>query len=352
MPGSRNPNRGFTLIELLVVIAIIGILVALLLPAVQAAREAARRIECNNHLKQIGLALQTYADTHSTFPPGAITLQEKPIDCASAQSRRGHGIFTMILPHLEQQSAYNAINFSFAAIGTQGSVSGGATNYTGLSTTIAAYVCPSDLGQIPPLNKMINPNGVTFNVYSQCSYAGVVGTIDIFRWFCGCPVPANDGLVCFGSSVELMPDGAFGNNHAFGTTEFADGLSNTLLIGEFARFMADPDTIFNVWNVALPIQSPTEPAVTRPQGLATTVPKLNARLRNPDYPATNAVSWRNDRHNWEMGQFGFRSNHPGGAFFLFGDGSVHFLKNSIAHDSVYWALGTRKGQEIVGGDAY
>jgi prepilin-type N-terminal cleavage/methylation domain-containing protein len=352
MFGARHPNRGFTLIELLVVITIIGILLGLLLPAVQSAREAARRIECNNHLKQIGLALQSYAETHSTFPPGAITLQEKPLDCTSFQSRRGHGIFAMILPHLEQQSAYNAINFAFAAIGTQGAVSGGAINYTGLSTTIAAYACPSDLGQTPPLNKMVSPNGVTFNVYSRCSYAGVVGTVDIFRWWCNCPATANDGLVCFGTNVELMPDGAFGNNHAFGITEFADGLSNTVLIGEFARFAGDPDSIFNVWNVALPIQSPTEPAVTRPQGLATTVPRLNARLRNPDYPSTNAVSWKKDPNNWEMGQFGFRSNHPGGAFFLYGDGSVRFVKNSIAHESVYWALSTRKGQEIIGGDAY
>src|SRR3954452_15666954 len=110
MIGARTGVRGFTLIELLVVITILSILIALVLPAVQAAREMARRAGCRNNLKQIGLALHGYERTYGTFPPGAITLQEHPLDCN--MPARGHGLFTMILPYIEQQVTYNAINFA------------------------------------------------------------------------------------------------------------------------------------------------------------------------------------------------------------------------------------------------
>jgi prepilin-type N-terminal cleavage/methylation domain-containing protein len=343
----RRPSRGFTLLEILVVITVIAVLIGLLLPAVQAAREAARRAACLNHLRQVGLALHAYERSHSSFPPGSITLQEKPLDCNSFNSRRGHGLFTMILPYMEQVTAYDAINFAFSSTGTQGTVNSGAINSTGLSPRIATYICPSDTVQVPPLNKLVDPiNGVTYNVFSQGSYAGVVGTVDIFRWWCNCPATSSDGVVCFGSNVELLPDGAFGNNHAFALSQFQDGLSATLLLGEFARFPNDPEPMFNVWNTALPILSPRAPGVTRPQALASTVPRINAGLRVPDLPPSSPVSWKFDTNNRNMGQFGFRSPHPGGANFLNGDGSVRWLKESIdAH--VYWALSTREGGEIL-----
>jgi prepilin-type processing-associated H-X9-DG protein len=339
------------LIELLVVIAIIGVLVALLVPAVQAARQAAHRASCLNNLKQVGLAVLAYEQTYSSLPPGAITGQETPRECGSFSARRGHGIFTLILPEIEQQSTYNAVNFAFAAIGTQGNVNAAAINYTGLSTRIATYICPADTAQVPPSNKLVSASGLTFNTFAQCSYAGVVGTVDIFRWWCNCPADITDGVVCFATNVELMPDGAFGNNHAFPLTAFSDGMNTTIMVGEFARFPNDPDEIFNVWNVALPFQSPSNPAVTRPQGLATTVPKLNAHLRIPDFPQSNPVSWKTNPQNWVMGQFGFRSHHRGGVSFLFLDGSVRFLKDSI-DQKVYWALGTRAGGELLPSDAY
>jgi prepilin-type N-terminal cleavage/methylation domain-containing protein/prepilin-type processing-associated H-X9-DG protein len=355
MPMSvpRRLIGGFTLIEVLVVIAIISALIALLLPAVQSAREAARRASCNNNLKQVGLGLMGYEQTNRCFPPGGITGQENPLDCNSFSSRRGHGIFTMILPYMESVPTYNAVNFAFAATApvTQLSLNGGAINYTGLSTRINMYICPSDSGQVPFLSKLIDPlNGVTYNAYSQCSYAGVVGTVDIFRWSCGCPPTSTDGIVCFATSVELLPDGSFGYNHVFGVSDIHDGLSSTMMVGEFARFMNDPDTIFNVWNTALLIDSPNVAGVTRPQALATTVPRLNARLRIPDYPTSSPVGWKDDPNNLTMGQFGFRGMHPGGANFLFGDGAVKFLKESIDIPGVYRRLSTRDGADFVSAD--
>jgi prepilin-type N-terminal cleavage/methylation domain-containing protein/prepilin-type processing-associated H-X9-DG protein len=354
MLAARPPRRGFTMIELLVVIAILSALVALLLPAVQGAREAARRAACVNNLKQIGIALHNYERSNSCFPPGGVTGQETPLDCGSFTNRgRGHGIFAFILPYIEQQSTYNAINFNFGTIGQQVSMNVGAINYTGLSTRLNAYICPSDSAQTPPLNKLIDPvQGLTFNPYSQGSYAGVVGTVDIFRWSCGCPATSDDGQVCFKTSVELMPDGAFGYNHSFQMCEFRDGLSNTLLVGEFARFLNDPDTIFNVWNTALPIESPTKPGVTRLNGLMTTVPKLNAGLRIPDYPQSSPENWKLYPANLQMGQFGARSRHPGGVYFLFADGSVKFLKDSIDMNGVYRPLSTRDHNEIVQNSAF
>src|SRR3954462_2402392 len=135
---ARGPGRGFTLIELLVVIAIVSILVALLMPAVQSAREVARRASCCNNLKQIGLALQGYERTQGTFPPGAITMQEHPLEC-DLSLRRGHSLFSMILPYLERQSTFDSINFAFGVQRTQFSLNCGAINYTGLSTNIASY---------------------------------------------------------------------------------------------------------------------------------------------------------------------------------------------------------------------
>src|SRR5262249_43053102 len=131
-----------------------------------------------------------------------------------------------------------------------------------------------------------------------------------------------------------------------------DGLSYTIVVGEFARFLNDPDTIFNVWNSALPIESPNALGVTRPQGLATTVPVLNAKLRSPDYPQSTPVNWRSDERNRQMGQFGFRSRHPGGAGFLLGDGSVKFLKDSINVTEAYWRLSTRGSGDLVQGSDY
>jgi prepilin-type N-terminal cleavage/methylation domain-containing protein/prepilin-type processing-associated H-X9-DG protein len=344
----RVSSAGFTLIELLVVISIIGVLITLLLPAVQSAREAARRVRCVNNLKQIGLALHHYEQSERSFPPGGVTWQEKPLDCSTP--RRGHSLFTMILGMMEQTSAFNAINFDYGSVGQQGIQNAGAVNHTALSTRIDGFICPSDSKQFPPVSLLGNPSGQTYNAFSQGSYAGSVGTIDIFRWWCGCPVTVRDGIVCVGS-VELQPDGAFGYNFAFSMAEFCDGTSQTLVVGEFSRFRNDPDSFFNEWNSALLFRS-TMSGVSRPQALATAVPRINAGLAVPDIPQSSPVAWKDDPRNQRFGQFGFRSQHPGGGNFLFADGSVRFLKDTVNIAGVYWPLSTRSGSEIVSAESY
>ncbi len=347
--SSRRMPRGFTLIELLVVMFIMAILIGLLLPAVQSAREAARKAECINNMKQLGLAMHNYESAQGTFPPGGITFQESPLDCS--QTPREHSMFTLSLAHLDNTPVYHAVNFSYAAAGPQGREHAGAVNHTALATVVGTFLCPSDRGHRMPTSKFLSPANQTYNGFSPCSYAGSTGTHDVFRFWCRC-APRTDPYVCFGS-VELRPDGAFGTNHAFPIGAFRDGLSQTLFVGEFSRFKNDPDPFMNIWSRVFRPPSSIF-GVTRPQGLASVVPRINAPLMEPDYPpprdSTAAITWRDDSTNQQMGQFGFRSRHVGGANFLFGDGSVRFIKDTINVRDVYWALSTRHGGEVIGQD--
>lgn len=366
----ERSRRGFTLIEIVVVIAIIGMLVAMLLPAIQAAREAGRRIQCGNNLKQLGLALHSYESTHSCYPPGAITYQESPRDCAVVV--RGFSLFAMLLREMEQSTTYDAINFSLPSGGlAENGVNGGAANHTGLLNRIEAFICPSDLEQTP------YAPSVTLNAYSQCSYSGMAGTRDIFHFYCitntkTCALFSS--ATCLGKT-QAEPDGMFGYNYHFRQAAMFDGSSQTLLLGETSRFKNDPDSALNTWSRALTFVS-TYPGArtTRPQGLASSVVKINApfhpnNLANlPPIAGTPSLvdPAKGDIDTWlfrkgfvQLGQFGFRSQHPGGANFLFGDGSVKFLKETIDMGSedyasrnigVFRKLSTRAGKETVSSD--
>jgi prepilin-type N-terminal cleavage/methylation domain-containing protein/prepilin-type processing-associated H-X9-DG protein len=357
---ARGSGRtGFTLIELLVVIAIIAVLIALLLPAVQAAREAARRAQCVNNLKQIGLALNNYESANGAYPPGKIYYQESPVDCSKED---GFSFFALILGYMEQTAAYNAINFNLTSGGATGGLQN-APNSTGLGTVVNSFICPSDL----PQQAKVSASG---NTYSQCSYAGVGGTVDQWHWYCGCPPGV--GGTCAGN-VGIKPDGMFGPDYTFQVSSVTDGTSNTTFVGEFARFKNDPDAIFNSWSRAEWFGS-SSPGASRPQCLAATVPRINAPFQLNDgstFPGTLGPT--GDTDGWlyvaspdyrQLGQFGFRSQHPGGANFLFGDGSVRFLKETIDMGStsynpaatrnigVYRKLSTRSGGEVISADAY
>jgi prepilin-type N-terminal cleavage/methylation domain-containing protein/prepilin-type processing-associated H-X9-DG protein len=349
-------RRAFTLIELLVVVAIVGVLIALFLPAVQAAREAARRAQCSNNLKQIGLAVTTYADAYGPFPLGAVEFN--PADGATNCDKltgngtgapRDFGALALILPGIEQVGAYNAINFSLRSHDMiNATINAGAANSTGLGMRISTYLCPDD-----DIRELIFD--ANLNAFSQTSYFASGGTWNTLTY--------QSGPNCWN---QTPGNGAFDASAAYTPSAFPDGLGATILFGEASRFPNDPDWSFDTWSAIGVYTSAAGPNTTRPQGLAYQVSSINARLMIGDSPVSGAnplppntawpdqsdtTAWLNNPKYLTYGQWGFRSRHTGGAYFLFGDGSVKFLKDSI-DVAVYRALGTRNLAECVSGDAF
>jgi prepilin-type N-terminal cleavage/methylation domain-containing protein/prepilin-type processing-associated H-X9-DG protein len=371
----QRSRRGFTLIELLVVISIIGILVALLLPAVQRTRESGRRASCANNLRQIGLAIVNYETSHKSFPPGEILYRSSDgaCQCQGFCASRNFGAFAMMLAQMEQVNAFNAINFNLAAggisqlvpqdTGIWGGLNVGDINRTGLGIRVNSYICPSDSPQ--------DPTFITVSPYSQTSYAASGGTWNMVAYFDG---SSTDPTKCW---IQDPGNGAFDDSTSYDPSHFRDGLSTTIFVGETSRFRNDPDPQFNQWSHPGPyLSTKLGPAVTsRPQGFAFEVPRINAGVvwgdygggmttggsappgPNPlppgtDYPDNSDYkAWLLDPKYAEYGQWGFRSMHGGGANFVFGDASVRFLKDGIDLGT-YRALGTRGGRERVSGDAY
>jgi prepilin-type N-terminal cleavage/methylation domain-containing protein/prepilin-type processing-associated H-X9-DG protein len=319
-PRSRGRSlKGFTLIELLVVIAIISVLIALLLPAVQAAREAARRAGCVNNLKQIGIALHNYHDAHGTFPPGYCSFWRPDSgDAGTAEDDLGPGWAWggMILPQLEQPALYNAINFNLTMTFP--------ANQTAQLLRVNSYLCPSDAppSQVPVRNET---NTATIYTVGTGNYVGMYGLGEI-----GAAPGAGNGIFFRNSRVRFA--------------DVTDGTSQTLAVGERSHNLsyvtwtgrAVGGWLFKTSSVeggtdtfaADPEESWT--MVLGPVGLAD-------GPRTPNHPRAHVEDY------W--------SRHPGGVNFLFADGSVHFLKSSI-NPTVYRALGTRAGGEVVSADSF
>jgi prepilin-type N-terminal cleavage/methylation domain-containing protein/prepilin-type processing-associated H-X9-DG protein len=348
---SPAARRGFTLIELLVVIAIIGVLIALLLPAVQAAREAARRAQCTNNLKQIGLALSNYENQNGSYPPGSVKYGSGTLQDCTVQ--RNHTMFALMLPFMEQKTIYDAINFNLPAMSASGPYgmagNGAAANSTAYNATMTSYICPSDT---------LKRSTPSTPGYSQSSYAGVTGNKDVWHWYYGCPAQP---------TPQIESDGMFNADYTYRVSDVADGLSNTFFVGETSRFKNDPDgNSFYFWTGDGWYGSAVSGA-TRVTVFATTVAKPNASFLLPE-PSDSTYF-----QNWDqnptlalqnLGQWGFRSQHPGGVNFVFGDGSVHFIKDSIqvvagtnplngqTLNGIYRKLATRQGGEVIDNGSY
>jgi prepilin-type N-terminal cleavage/methylation domain-containing protein/prepilin-type processing-associated H-X9-DG protein len=322
----RKP-RGFTLIELLVVIAIIGVLIALLLPAVQSAREAARRAQCTNNMKQIGLALHNYESANGVFPWGVLRNSTRD-NCATFWR------FTWaaaILSQMEGDTVFNTINWT----GPTNSV----RNVTAYNFRIASYVCPSD--QV----NMQTPSN--FPGYSQGSYSGMAGYIEVWRYSY---LPGYNDDIC----RRLDANGIFGLNRNRRISDVRDGTSNTIFVGETSRFANEPQSIFNFWNSGFWVSDSLSAVSSRSMGIAYCVPKINAPASLGDVIPIidpDPFTWWQKPESLNYGQFGFRSQHPGGANFLFGDGSVRFVKQTIDMGT-YRAISTYLGNEAVSADAY
>ncbi len=286
-------RRGFTLIELLVVIAIIGVLIALLLPAVQSAREAARRMSCTNNLKQIGLALHGYSDVHGSFPIG--------YTYRNGYSWGGFGWGTAILPQLEQPALYASANMSWPVWSHE--------NSTIARTRLSVYLCPSDYES---QTGMLDREGLLF---AMSSMVGNFGPGDMDD-------DADDRR------------GLFRRNGATTIAEVTDGLSQTMAAAE--RFNGKFQTLSSGGHL-----------------YAETV-WVGAIREDPDddHAHTTLFQTGHTPTSPRMDDRDAASRHSGGVTSVaFGDGSVRSIKPSINLD-VYRALGTRAGGEAISSDSY
>ncbi|HVW00620.1 MAG TPA: DUF1559 domain-containing protein [Planctomycetaceae bacterium] len=299
-------RRAFTLIELLVVIAIIAVLVALLLPAVQQAREAARRTQCRNNLKQLGLALHNYESSARVFPPGYIAAST-----AAKDTTPGWAWGAMILPYMDQGAIYSRLNFNLAVADP--------TNAVATSTAVNGFLCPSDLVQPVPFNLYSDPptNSAVVMQATASSYAAIAGD-------------SNSVLGNAATKTTQSFNGVFYVNSGTKIGDITDGTSMTILVGERAWAMVN-----GVWigapNTALPESGVRNPFT--PHNSTTTGILVLAHTSNINNTAS-------------AGMDDSSSLHVGGAQFLFGDGSVHFLSNNVS-SVVFKAYGTKAGNEAV-----
>ncbi len=349
--GTRAISRrfcrsGFTLIELLVVIAIIAVLIALLLPAVQSAREAARRAQCINNLKQIGVALHNYISSHDVFPPGYVSAIDTTIDNPCDQDAEndksidkgsGWAWGSMILPQMEQQALFNSINFNLSV--------GFKANDTSSTTSLNTYLCPSDFGPTiipvfadPP--DPANPGSYSgSNILDYVARANYVGMWGI-------------GELCAGSGPNSAPDvgsigqpvGVFHRNSRTRLAEITDGTSQTIAVGERSHNLSyvtwTARSIGGWLGKTSPIEGGTDKFSPSPEECWTQVlgpAGIEDGNRTPNHPEAHVEDY------WSM--------HPGGINTLFADGSVHFIKQSIS--PVPWrALATRGYGEVISSDSY
>jgi prepilin-type N-terminal cleavage/methylation domain-containing protein len=310
----QKTARGFTLVELLVVIAIIGILIALLLPAVQAAREAARRAQCANNLKQIGLALHAYHGRHRKFPAGAHYWES----VTQGQYVHRGSILIRLLPDLEEPALFDAFDFRRT---TDNQTFPGTTERIG-ATIVPAYVCPSDD------NSGLQSGRAIHNYVASHGPGGLSDTPD-------CPCRNDWDDYALSEFIPVLPPLDFpeiaGPFTRFGQftsiRNCTDGLSNTLYFGEVRRDCS--------------IHTQRGWALTNNgNGLVSTIIPINF-----DTCDAAAPSFCNQPCSWSTA-LGFKSAHPGGTTFLLGDGSVHFLPESIDHWTYQYLGGKADGNTV------
>ncbi len=354
-------RRGFTLIELLVVIAIIAVLISLLLPAVQSAREAARRAQCVNNLKQIGLALHNYHSASGSFPMGTAAATAGGNYGMGTQTWGSFSCFALMLPYLEQQPIYSACNFNWTVSWGAGS----AINATVYNANLAAFICPSDGKTAQPASCDINNN----------NYFGSMGTT-VAPW-------------------ATTSTGIFAQTSAYGISNVTDGTSNTIA---FSEGLVGDNTQWTKWRDGLgtgtgaaamayfnqpwPFQPGAYDANSDPTAVLADLQSCTGWFNSK----TNQASFQDKGLRWSNGSPGLTifntivppnsqlypwsgcrfscacgidyanyvnasSNHPGGCNVGFCDGSVKFIKSSIAMNT-WWALGTKDTGDVVSSDSY
>ena len=318
----KQRSRGFTLIELLVVIAIIAVLVSLLLPAVQQAREAARRTQCKNNLKQIGLAMHNYHDTFNTFPPGHVSdFHAPPAPFVSpanlASSEVGCWTWgTMLLPYLEQNNVYNVLT-----PGSQKPQAAAATpaGLAALQTPLAVFRCPSDTG--PALNNF--DNTLPGHEILAANYSRFItdGTNKIAIATSNYMAVSNAGdstTPAINATQYGPPLGIAFQNSKVGIRDITDGTSNTLCIGErawkYGTLIAGAGTVYAI---------SASPLANIDQSTSWNIKSAFTNVASLTYDGLNATVNRPHQSR------AFNSAHTGGVQFVLCDGSVRFLSQNI-----------------------
>jgi prepilin-type N-terminal cleavage/methylation domain-containing protein/prepilin-type processing-associated H-X9-DG protein len=337
-------SRGFTLIEVLVVIAIIGVLIALLLPAVQAARESARRSQCANNLKQIGLAVHSYHGARNSFPPGQLLYM----------NWQDISALVYLLPHLEQQPLYNAFNLEdvYPINGMGPVLPSYPANTTAARTQVAVFLCPSDS------SRLTNPEG-------HSNYCGNSGS-----------TPEAAEVICKanGPFVAATPDGDYRGCRVFRIAQVTDGLSATACFSEKVLGIGgadqyDPGTpsstilqvggpgdvknavgYYQMCKAASPTATPLVP-LAQASGMYWTFGYLSetryTHIMTPNMPNCEVGGpWYGER-----GAITASSRHPGMVNLVMCDGSVRGVKGTV-DPATWWGLGTIAGHELISSDAY
>jgi prepilin-type N-terminal cleavage/methylation domain-containing protein/prepilin-type processing-associated H-X9-DG protein len=373
----KTIRRGFTLIELLVVIAIIAVLIALLLPAVQAAREAARRSQCVNNLKQLGLAIHNYHSSNNALPPSG---ERGGGDTVGEPYKQTYSMKVRLLPYMEQQQVFNSFNFNIFP-GPVGASNlrgvGGTMNFTAYMVKINTFLCPSDANIGNP-NTLTNVNGVTLPIPSA-NYPNSVGNMRRYN---------QNGWVPSGPAYFPAWDSQIRDTLAF--EDVADGLANTVIFSEWVKGTGNinQDGLGMVYGAGLggdlgltqfgdPIRNPPgfniaasnlcQQATTRlfafkGEFWALHDPQRGGVFSMANTPNKKACYYRDGANDGAANRLpddddavdtmiGASSNHPGGVNCLFMDGTVRFVKSTI--NPITWmAIGSIDGSETVSADSY